>query len=238
MRIAHADFEGSQSLRMSLKRGLARQAVLHGARAEADVAKITALCSDLRPNPKAIARHLDRLRRMPGVVRAVPGRGELTLVLRHVRDMVSRAEGEEMFSETTLFYTRLTARPGRNGVGFTLARTSFSLHAMERLVERSSVALDRPLLPALDTEAAAALAALARSEVMEEAGNHYLRARAAGLWAGSLDLSALEPDWGLSFGAPEGRIVVLSVRTFLGPDEMRPTLWCRWQGDPALTYGA
>lgn len=241
MHIAHADFSGSRSLRRSLKRGLAREALAHARMDEADIPRIIATCQDLRPNAKALSRHAQRLSRMRGVVRASVAAGGIVLVLRNVRQMVSRTEGADLFAETTLFYTRLTMKCSHQGIGFTLSRASFCLHALERLVERSLVAPDRPMLSAVDGEARAVLRALAQAEVIEDGAERYLRACQSGVWAGSVDRSALEEDWGLSYGTEAAPIVVFSVRTFLGPDEMRPTLWLSWQGSsdrdrPGLTF--
>lgn len=238
MHASHADFSASQSLRVSLKRGLAREAIRHAAAAEADIPRVVAACRDLRPNARAVERHAQRLGRMPGVVGITRGAEGLVLVLRNVRAMVSRDGSEELFTETTLFYTRMAVRRDRLGTGFKLSRASFCLHALERLVERTEVALDRPLLPVVDAEAARLLRGVARGDTIGDDGDWHLRAGQPGTWSGSLDRSAPEADWGLSYGHDEACIVVFAARTFLSPAEMRPTLWLRWRDDPALTLQA
>lgn len=227
----------SQMLRSSLKRGLARQALAHAALSQAQVPALIAQARDIRPNRKSQERLAQRLGRTVGVVLAGPSGGGVVMIARNLRDTVTRAGTKDIFTEQAVFYTRILARWGRQGAGFEIWRTSFSCHALERFVERGGIALDRPLLPALDAEAARVLRGVARGALVLDDGDCCAPALAAGLWAGSLDRTELEPDWGLAFDDAATRVPVLSVRTFLGPAEMRPTLWLKWRNDPALRLG-
>lgn len=227
--IARAD------LRRALKRGRAREALNHAAAEDADLATLFRLGAELRPNPRSLTRVARRVARLRGVLRvAATADGRLIAVARNLRRVVTRAAATEVFAEEALLYTRIGLVPGRRGTGFALLRAGFCLHALERLVERSTVPLDQHLLPELDAEADRLLRHLGTGEVIEDAGDQFLPARAEGVWAGSLDHSALEADWGL---VPTGTtpLPLFSVRTFLGPDQMRPTLWARWRRDPALS---
>jgi hypothetical protein len=201
--------------------------------ADPDLGGIVAATAGLAPNRKALERCCQRLARLRGVVRAALSGEEVVLVLRNRREVVTRAEATDLFAETALIYTRLSIRPARGGTAYRLMRASFCLHALERLVERSRLPLDRPLLPALDAEAVRMLVRLSKGQGIEDEGDTFIPALVPGVWAGSLDRSALEEDWGLIFDSPQAVVPVCSVRTFLSPEEMRPTVWLKWKDDPA-----
>jgi len=136
-----------------------------------------------------------------------------------------------MFREESVLYIlmKIELRAGRVSFGF--CAIGFCLHAIERLVERSDLPLE-PVLPALDAEALAAFGKLALEAVIEDRAEHFLRASTPGVWAVSPDRMALDPDWRLQSPTGTG-IPLYSMRTFLGPNEMRPTLWLRWRDDPS-----
>ncbi len=215
---------------MSLKRGLAGQALAKAAASEADAAAVIDRLTGLRPNAKALDREVHRLRRMRGVVCAATPRGKdsVVVVVRNLRSVTTRAEGTDLFAETALVYSRIAATVRRGSVGYRIWRASFCRHAIERLVERSRVPLDALLLEVMDGEALHLLRQLAREEILADAGDEAISARDEGVWAGCRDVSQVENDWGLT-ATTEGAVVpTFSARTFLGPDEMRPTLWLRW----------
>ena len=97
------------------------------------------------------------------------------------------------------------------------------------------MSLDRPLLEAVDAEAMTILRHTAKARLIEDGDDHYAAGLQSGVWAGRVDHSDPEPEWGLSPTDPEARVPVFSARTFLSPEEMRPTVWLRWNADPALT---
>ena len=228
MQIQHSHFATNASLRTALKRGLARQAMSHAARAEADVAAIVRITSNMRPNAKAMDRHAQQLASRKGVVKVAKGDEGLVVFVRNICQIRNQIEQLDLFTETALVYTRIMIRCLRNGVGYHVSRASFCLHALERLVERSAVALDRPLLPVADQEALRVLRGLAQGRDFTENGDQYMPALAKGVWAGSLDQAALDEDWGL-VSKEAGVVPVYSARTFLGEEEMRPTVWYAWK---------
>lgn len=228
------------ALRVSLKRGLARQALDHAGRDDANLPGLFAQVSGLAPNAKAIERLAGRVARVPGVVqvsRANGGAG-LVIVARSLRHMVNTVNGGALFDEVALVYTRIHLRPGRNGTTLYLHSASFCRHALERLVERSSVALNLPLLPAIDAEAVRLLRHQIAGRVIEDAGDNLIRAGVPGVWAGGFDLMLPEQDWGLILQDGASRVPVFSVRSFLAPAQMRPTLWLKWKDDPAMQMAA
>lgn len=235
----HADFLASPSIRTSLKRGLARRALSDAARDDADLPAFFVLTRALRPNRKAMERKVQRLRSLRGVVRAgIAAGGEgLVVLLRSQCDLVTRKDAADLFSEPSLVYTHVAIESSRHGTGFRIRRATFGLHALERLVERSRVALDRALLDAADSEARAIFRGWSRDTVIEDDGDHYLPAQEPGLWAGGFDCAALGSDWGLFHREGPQAVPVFSARTFLNPDQMRPTVWVKWRKDPGLSVG-
>lgn len=67
-------------------------------------------------------------------------------------------------------------------------------HALERLVERSDLALHTALLPQLDAEAQTIFRGCDRAARIVEAGDEYYPAETPGLWAERHDEMALDPD--------------------------------------------
>ena len=236
----HSAIATSACLRAALKRGLAREALRHAGLAEADMRAIFEVARQVRPNAKSVERVAGRLGGLSGMVRVArrTDGGGLTLVLRNLRHLVNRAGAQKLFGETALVYTRVQVVQTRYGLGFDLLRASFCRHALERLVERSDVALNRPLLATVDAEAGALLRQFSRGRLIEDAGNRLIAGVAKGVWAGGVDDTGLEEDWGLAFSDPASRIAVFFARTFLSPEEMRPTLWAKWQDDPAIRVAA
>jgi hypothetical protein len=232
--LANADFS-KNSIRSALKRGLARQTIAQAG--EADLPHVFRQLAELSPNHKAQARVAQRLQSQHGVVRVAMSATGMVVILRNRRQMISQLEEAEIFAEETLFYTRVSVRISRNEPGFHISRASLTCHALERLVERSTVALDRPLLSAVDAEAATILRHAAKARLIEDGEDHYAPAAHSGVWAGRVDLSVLEPEWNLFYSDATTRIPVFSARTFLGPEQMRPTVWLRWKGDPNLSMG-
>lgn len=232
MQMNHAAFARSPALRVSLKRGLARQAIATADRDAPDMPGLIRIAAGLRPNAKAVKRLAPRLGARPGVVRVAmaPGGKALTFITRAVRAVEARVEGATVFHETGLIY--LGARVGMvgPGLGFQLSAVSFCTHALEWLVERSDVPLHTPLLPQVDAEAQTIFRGWDRAARIMDAGDEYYPAETPGLWAGGHDEMAPDPDWGLCGTRP---LPVFSARTFLSEAEMRPTVWLRLKDDPA-----
>ncbi|WP_431298466.1 hypothetical protein [Tabrizicola sp. BL-A-41-H6] len=235
MQIQHSDFATKASIRCSLKRGLARQAMRHAEATEADLPRIVALAAAVRPNLKSLQRLAVRVQGQIGVVRVAltsDGAGVIAFV-RNVRQVRTQVEAREVFTEAAIVYTRMEIRCSWGVATYRISRASFCLHALERLVERSDVVTDRPLLTWVDSEALQILRAIKRGQDFQEDGDHFVPAIASGVWAGSVDAAGLEEDWGLTSAGPDV-VPFFSARTFLSMDQMRPTVWLRCCGDHGL----
>ncbi|NBZ89122.1 hypothetical protein [Stagnihabitans tardus] len=224
--MTHSPFEAAY-LRRSLKRGLAAEALAQAQKTQADMAGLVALGQDFRPNAKGLQRLALRMQARAGVVRVALVPGGLSVVTRSVREVRAQQAGAALFSETGLIYHRIVLRLDGH-LSYRISAVSFCRHALERLVERSQVALG-PILPRVDAEALQLFRQWDRAALIEAEGS-FARAQEPGVWAGGLDEMALEPDWGLASRAMSFQ--VFSVRTFLSEAEMRPTLWLRWKDDP------
>lgn len=233
MQMSHATFARSPALRVSLKRGLARQAIAMAERSAPNMPGLIRMAAGLHPNAKAVERLANRIQGRPGVARVARTRGGkgLTIVMRAVRAVEMRVEGDTAFRETGLIYLR--ARVGLTGpsLGIHLSAVSFCSHALERLVERSDLRLDTALLPQVDAEALAIFRGWDREALIADAGDEYYPANTLGVWAGGHDAMAVDPEWQL-FNA-SGRLPIFSARTFLSSAEMRSTVWLRWTNDPS-----
>lgn len=224
----HSPVQVSSMLRHSLKRGLAREALNQASASDANLPKIFQALRDLRPNQKARMRFVRRIGRHPGVITASAAAGlkHIVLVVRNVREVVSRKSGQDLFTEKALIYTRIVAFPGRRTTGYAIARLSFCAHAIERLVERSAYDL-APILSTLDAEANRGLGQIAGDLTISDSDDHYLTSR-QGVWAGSLDQTDPEEEWDVVCTNPDVAIPIFSVRTFLNEDLMQPMVWLRW----------
>lgn len=216
------------SSRGALKRGLARQAMRHGAAAQADLPALFKLLAGLRPNKKALERMALRLSGRKGVLRVAVGPRGLVLITRAQAEITTCSDDITLFAEPALIYTQTVIHC--EGISrYSMTQCSFSTHALERLVERGKAPLDTPLLPAVDAEAVAILRGFRKNRQIEHDDGTFIQGVADGLWAGCIDHTVLDPDWGLVFPDPAVRIPIFSARTFLGPDEIRPMVWLRWK---------
>lgn len=232
MEMGHTALTASPSLRVSLKRGLARQVIGAAERDAADLPTLFRMAAELRPNAKSADRVAARIKTRPGVARVAMNADHkgITIVARAVREVEARVQGETVFHETGLIYLRAIVRFCVSGIGFQLSAASFCRHAIERLVERSDASIETAVLPHIDTEALAIFRGWDRATLIAEAGDEFYPAEAPGVWAGGHDRMAIDPDWGLS--NTSGGLPLFSVRTFLSETEMRPTVWLRWKNDP------
>jgi hypothetical protein len=239
MRLLPAEFAWSPSVRCSLKRGLARRAIGSAKLHDADLTALIALVRGTGRGKVALGRACRRLLVRDGVVGCRllrHGRG-LALTVRNWREIVTLVAGEPVFAEPSLLYTRIVYEAGRSVSRLRVSRASFSPHALERFVERTSLRLDLPLLPAADREASALLAAVSRDGCIEDGDDAFVPSLEPGVWAGSPDQEVPEPELAACLGSGS-RLPLFSVRTFLGPGEMRPTLWLRWRRDRRMTMDA
>ena len=238
MQMHQASFTRSPALRVSLKRGYARQAIDIADRTPPDLSGLFRIATSLRPNAKALERTGRRIKGRPGVVRVCvsPGDKAVKFIARTVQNVESRSDGETIFHETGLIYLRARVALTLGSVGIHLSAVSFCRHALERLIERTDLPLAEGLLPQVDAEAEAIFRGWERGSGFDDAGDAYHMAVAPGVWAGACDEMALSPEWGLvARGA--SAVPVFSARTFLSEAEMRPTVWLRWKDDPSCTMG-
>ena len=200
MLLNHAVFASSPALRASLKRGIARQAIVVAGRAAPDLHQIFRTANAMRPNPKALERVAARIRRQRGVVRVAtaPAGRSLSLLLRMVREVEARVDGETLFHETGLIYLGAVVTPGRGRPAFGLRAVGFCVHALERLIERTQIPLDAGILPVIDAEARGILAQWDADCMIEDGGDAFFSARSTGVWAGGHDRMGIGPDWGLA----------------------------------------
>lgn len=211
--------------RRSLARGLARQAMTEAACDDADISRILTELHGMAPNTRSRRRFAARLRRQCGVVQARAVADGLVVVLRSVLMVDLRKEGVTCFSEERIAWTRVHVACGKGKISFSLNTVHATHHAIQRRVERSECPLTE-VLGDMDAAMLRALARLSEGSVLTDRDDDYLPAR-QGVWAGGLEETSADPTWGPAFrqGAP---LQVFAIRTYLGEDEMRPTVWLGW----------
>lgn len=221
--------------RPSLSRGLARQAVDHAQRDSADATALFDATRGMAPNLRSRQRCAARLRRARGVIRAAATRHGMQMVFRTALEVDLRKEGVSCFSETRIDWTWVHVVRDRRQTLFQLCSIHVAPHALERRVERSDCPLE-DLLPQMDAAMLRALDRLCRGAVLEDRDDHFLPAK-AGVWAGGYELTAPDPAWGPAF-ADAAPMPVFSIRTYLGEEQMRPTVWYGWSGSRAAPAAA
>ncbi len=205
-------------------------------RAQADDAAIIGELRRMGPNRRAMERTARRIRRAPGVILAGISGRRVVVVLRSVCSALTRRDGMDAYSEDVLMYLRVSISSSRKRVSMAINGASFCLHALERLIERSSCEMKDGFLGVVDAEAALLLKRTVDGGSFEQDEDQYVAAKQEGVWAGSLDTAVPGPDWNL--GMDLTQVPTFSVRTFLGADQMKPTVWLRWRSDPRLSLAA
>ncbi|MDO6584789.1 hypothetical protein Q4543_04580 [Salipiger sp. 1_MG-2023] len=222
-------------LRKSLSRGIAREAFELAARDDGDMARVIEATAGLTRHASNQRRVGTRLRKLPGVVRVARSGDGLSVALRTRREMILLDDEGEQFREEVLVYTRVRVAPAPHRRRYSMVRVSFSPHALQRLVQRSTCGLGG-LLRLIDGEA---IALFGRRGLVEQSGPDrccHRSARYDGVWAGQMDHSMVGDHWPLRYETDrDRRIPTFSVRTFLSPEEMSPSLWLAWQGDDSLS---
>ena len=212
--------------RGSLARGLARQAFRQAEDADANVGQVSRTLHEVAPNARSCARFAARIARWPGVLSSKATSNGVVVVCRSTLDVTVRKDGVDCYIEPRLAYTTLQVFTARGRIGFGTSQVQIGMHAVQRHVERSRCPL-RELPAHLDAAMVTALGRVRRGVTIEDGDDEYV-ADAVGVWAGGRDLTAVDPDWGPVFADAPHPLPVFSVRTFLGEDEMRPTVWLAW----------
>lgn len=221
---------GSETaLRLSLKRGYAREAVSLARKKTANVPDIMLKIREIRPCHKARMRLVKKIKKMPGIITgSLSSSGTVRVVYREVVAMQSQHEGQELFAEDVLLYSAVFAERTRTTRSLYIARVSLNYHAIERLIERSDCEIGPGFLELIDREANHILKELARDVSIMYNEDEFIRSSYCGVWAGSMDASRPDPEW---FAREANqKAPIFSVRTFLSPDEMHPYVWMKWNG--------
>lgn len=213
--------------RLSLKRGYAREAVSLARKKPANVRDIMLKIREIRPSLKARMRLAKQIKKMPGVITGShSSSGTVRAVYREVVAMQTRHEEQELFAEDVLLYSAVFAESTRTKRNLHIARVSLNYHAIERLIERSDCEIGPGFLELIDREANHILKELARDVSITHNEDEFIRSSYCGVWAGSIDASRPDPEWFAS--EADQKAPIFSIRTFLSPDEMHPSIWMKW----------
>lgn len=224
----------SATLRMSLKRGYAKAVISHAKKSKLDVKSLFDELRTLRRNAKAQKRLILRLRKNPSVVSSnlLPNHG-IAIVYREAITQETKHSGETLFLEDALIFTLVEATISRLGRSMGIVRASFCVHAIERLIERTDYEIGPEFSAIIDREAAHILKEMKDDNEIAHNNDFFISALKQGVWAGSLDDTAPDEEWRVR--KTSAMVPTFSVRTFLSPDEMKPSVWLEWQDDPTIT---
>lgn len=232
MQMRHAEFSGTKSMRVSLKRGRAGQALTTASDQSLAPERLFDLVMAARPNVKSVKRLLTRAKRQPGVtnVSGSPCGKQFMLVGRYVKTMTFQKPDDLLeYDDKVITYVGVRLRARRAGMSIWASGVSFGKHALERFVERSDVDFNAPILPHIDAEAKQIIKSLENEEVIHEHDGQHCRAMMPGTWSGRILDLPMEGEWG-RFAHVLPRLPMFGARTFLSGEEMRPTVWMRAYG--------
>lgn len=233
--IPEFSINATSHIRRALSRGLAREAFTVAQSDDGDMAALLVTSFTMTKNLANRRRIANRMKRLTGVVRVSEFGDGLSAVLRTRREMILQDAQGERFREQILMYTRVTFLRTGKGMDFTMKRVSYSQHALERLVQRSTCPLD-DLLGQISAEA---VAILRKTWPVTDEKRSWHDATQNGVWAGYHDHSLAADHWPLRYRTEEDRrIPTFSVRTFLSPEEMNPVVWLGWQGDDSIAMAS
>jgi hypothetical protein len=217
---------GLEHVRGSLARGLARQAMKQASLHSADDTRLVSELHDLAPNARSHMRYARRLRRRVGVVRVRPTDDGLLVIFRNTVSAILRKDDVECYAEQRISWTSIHAMPGRRLIRFTTYQVQIGIHAIQRKIERSACPLD-DLLGQMDCAMVRALGWLDDNEPIRDRDDAYLPC-ADGVWAGGMDEVQSDPAWGRAFAGDARPLPVFAAHTYLGEEQMRPTVWLSW----------
>lgn len=203
-------------------------------RDRANLAGLRRLSTKLQLNAKEMDRLARQIKAKPGVVAVSLTRDRkiVSFIARIVCNVEALRDGLSIFHETGLIYFWTRAWLERKTPRFQICAVSFCAHAPERLAERSDVPIQTALLPEIDTEAQEIFRRWDREAVIFEDVDDCYPAISAGVWAGGHDEMEPEPGWGINT-IFDPSLPIVSARTFLSAEELRPSVGIRRKDDPA-----
>ena len=235
-------FSNNSNVCDRLAKGYSRQLFESIQKTNCNIENIFELLFQLNPNTKSYARISKRLRTFEGVIKSGVSKQKqplLQILFRTCFVSETFKGSEKVFDEETISYTRLDAQLKHNSILFTAQRVFFSLHAIQRLIQRSNLNFRKPraLEQALNAEGLVCLAALKDDSYFGSETNSYVRSKNfLGAWPTEVTMSHFDAGWPRTPGEDQRKFQTLSVRSFISPDEMTPQVYLLWKNDPRFSF--
>lgn len=230
------------SLRVSLKKGRATEAIAM-ARVTGDPVKtIINRFGDLRPNKVSLKRVAARAQGTRGLtfLKLSPCQTRARSLMREVVRVTFKNDDETLFDEDQISYTAFSAEFADGVPKFAMMKIGFSRHSIERFIERTEVPVDQAILPYLDEEALHIARIFMqwlptnaekqpivfgfKGEDVVYTGLRHQR----GVWVNSIDRSDVVSTYQLiSDDGHDGGLYV-NVRTHLNEETMKPNILTRY----------
>ena len=205
-----------------------------------NIEKVFKLLFNLNPNKKSYSRTRKKLENLNGVIKCGVSREEIpTLQIVFRSCFLSKIVQEDMgyFDERAISYTRLDAWPSGGEVAVCASRVFFSIHALQRFIQRTEVDYRNGLENAVDLEGLNCVNALRGDYLLGSdtyayvASNNFI-----GAWPAEVSQSSTETGWPQPSSGDQSKIKTLSIRTFISPDEMSPQVYLQWKDDPTCKF--
>tara|TARA_B100000780_G_C21000503_1_gene400312 strand:- start:110 stop:847 length:738 start_codon:yes stop_codon:yes gene_type:complete len=205
-----------------------------------DIKRVFKLLFNLNPNKKSYSRTRRKLEKLNGVIKCGLSKERiprLQIVLRSCLISKTVQEDTELFDEQVVSYTRLDTWFGNGRLAFCACRVLFSIHALQRFIQRTSIDYKNQLERSVDLEGITCLSALVDDTLLGSDTNAYAPSnKFIGAWPAEVTQSEAENGWPDTSAGDLPKIRTLSVRTFFSPDEMSPQVYLQWNGDPRCNF--
>ena len=223
-----------------LARGYSLQIFENSERNGCDIEGIFKLLFNLNPNKKSYSRCKNKLEKIAGVIKCGISNDEtpkLQIIFRSCFLSKTIHEGGDCFDEQVVSYTRLDVWPHDGQVSVSSYRALFSIHALQRFIQRTDVDYRDKLETAVNLEGIACLSALSGNYLLGSDTNAYAPSiKFMGAWAVEVTRGEAEIGWPNTSSGDRPEVRILSVSTFLSPDEMSPQVYLQWNGDPRCNF--
>jgi hypothetical protein len=223
-----------------LARGYGSQLIERQKEKNCNIEEVFKLLFNLNPNRKSYFRTKKKLENLNGVVKCGMSKEEVpTLQIVFRSYFLSKIIQEDMgsFEERVISFTRLDAWSSGSEVAVCACRVFFSIHALQRFIQRTNIDYRDGLENAVDLEGLNCVNALKRGDLLGSDTYSYAASnKFIGAWPGEVSQSLKETGWPQPSSGDHSKIKTLSIRTFLSPDEMSPQVYLQWKDDPNCNF--
>ena len=215
--------------RKRLAKGYARQQFEHILKNSVSLPEVLDQIHSIRPNKKSLQRVANRIRRSKGIISvgySTKSKLSLQVFSRSAFTLKHLHENNELFDEDAIAFTRIDVEVDKRGFSTSSYRALFSLHSIQRLIERAKFNISKSLGDVVKNEGLCVLTKLKKDDVFGYGERMYLRSNNfSGVWAGEVTLSSENMGGKMEMM----NFKTFNNRTFLSQDEMSPEIFIQWK---------